>query len=183
MRFFCSRDDLSPNNDLKKRSITWFCGESWKTWSGASVDKAAGSQAAVIFLSREWARQGYEVKVYNFCKGMEGSYEGVEYVDYARFDRNLPHDILIFDKLKKHDFITNDFQHTDSSHVYNIKSPALYGIFNHKKVSSEIFCTGFFASKKGLFADYAPVRISCFPIERGVPLLSLSGQTKYAAKN
>ena len=60
---------------------------------------------------------------------------------------------FIFDKLDDYDFVVYDYQHKDPSHVYNVKSPKLFEIFSREHVYSEIFCTGFFASKKRLFKE------------------------------
>ena len=60
---------------------------------------------------------------------------------------------FVFEKLNDYDFVVYDYQHKDPSHVYNVKSPKLFEIFERKRVYSEIFCTGFFASKKRLFKE------------------------------
>ncbi|MDJ0746492.1 MAG: sugar transferase [Xenococcaceae cyanobacterium MO_167.B27] len=57
----------------------------------------------------------------------------------------------IFDLLESHDCIVYDFQHKDPTHVYNVKSPKLETIFPSERVEQEIFCSGFYASKKDLF--------------------------------
>jgi len=58
---------------------------------------------------------------------------------------------FIFNKLKTNGFIVYDFQYKDVSHVYNIKSTKLSEIFSDKELKN-IFCIGFFASKKNLFS-------------------------------
>jgi len=57
-----------------------------------------------------------------------------------------------FKKLKTKKFISYDYQYTDLSHVYNINSKKLFEIFNQNRINSEIFCVGFFVSKKTLFS-------------------------------
>ena len=57
----------------------------------------------------------------------------------------------IFEQLNKKEFVVYDFQHRDPSHVYNLYSANLPRVFNQEQISSNIFCTGFFASKQGLF--------------------------------
>ncbi|GBF79336.1 Npun_R2821/Npun_R2822 family protein [Aphanothece sacrum] len=57
----------------------------------------------------------------------------------------------IFDKLKDKDFLVYDFQYKDPSHVYNVNSSKLLEIFSQERINQEIFCAGFYASKKGLF--------------------------------
>lgn len=57
----------------------------------------------------------------------------------------------IFEQLKQQDFVVYDFQYKDPSHVYNVNSSQLEKVFNPERISQEIFCAGFYASKKGLF--------------------------------
>ena len=60
---------------------------------------------------------------------------------------------VIFKLLEDHDCIVYDFQHKDPTHVYNVKSPKLETIFPPPRVEQEIFCSGFYASKKDLFSQ------------------------------
>lgn len=79
-----------------KNSIVWYCGKSWESWSPKSFNKGlAGSETAVIYLSKEWARLGYKVTVYNTCKGEEGIYDNVKYVNFDKFNLNDRFDTLI----------------------------------------------------------------------------------------
>lgn len=57
----------------------------------------------------------------------------------------------IFAALDQHDSVVYDFQFTDLSHVYNEASPQLRQVFSAERLQTEIFCSGFYASKKGLF--------------------------------
>jgi hypothetical protein len=58
---------------------------------------------------------------------------------------------FIFDQLDHHDFVVYDFQYKDPSHIYNLSSPKLIEIFSQERINSEIFCSGFYASKRGMF--------------------------------
>ncbi len=58
----------------------------------------------------------------------------------------------LFEQLDHQDFVTYDFQYKDPSHVYNINASQLFKIFTEERLTSEIFCAGCFASKRGLFA-------------------------------
>lgn len=60
---------------------------------------------------------------------------------------------MIFDALDEHDFVVYDFQYKDISHIYNYRSPKLAEVFEKSRLDSEIFCAGFYASKKGLFSE------------------------------
>jgi hypothetical protein len=55
----------------------------------------------------------------------------------------------IFEELNAHDCVVYDFQYKDLTHIYNVNSPKLYEVFPESRLSSEIFCAGFYASKKG----------------------------------
>ena len=57
----------------------------------------------------------------------------------------------MFEQLDDHDFVVYDFQYKDPSHIYNVSSPTLLEIFSQERIESEIFCSGFYASKKGIF--------------------------------
>lgn len=48
-----------------KKSIVWFCGAGFEEWGPHTLDKGmGGSEEAVVYLSRELAKLGYEVTVY-----------------------------------------------------------------------------------------------------------------------
>lgn len=57
----------------------------------------------------------------------------------------------VFDKLNESDFVVYDFQFTDPTKVYNFSSPKLLKVFEQNRINSEIFCSGFYGSKQGLF--------------------------------
>lgn len=56
----------------------------------------------------------------------------------------------IFAELNHHDFVVYDFQYKDLSHVYNGSSAKLTELFTPEQLE-EIFCSGFYASKRGIF--------------------------------
>ncbi|QSJ16328.1 sugar transferase [Nostoc sp. UHCC 0702] len=57
----------------------------------------------------------------------------------------------IFNQLNHNDWVVYDFQYTDLSHAYNISSSKLKEIFTEKQLQTEIFCSGFYGSKSGIF--------------------------------
>ncbi|GFE67403.1 Npun_R2821/Npun_R2822 family protein [Chroococcus sp. FPU101] len=59
----------------------------------------------------------------------------------------------IFKLLDQYDCIVYDFQHKDLTHVYEVASPKLLEVFPQERLQSEIFCSGFYASKKNLFPE------------------------------
>ncbi|MBW4468375.1 MAG: sugar transferase [Pegethrix bostrychoides GSE-TBD4-15B] len=57
----------------------------------------------------------------------------------------------VFAELDHHDWVVYDFQHKDPSHVYDLDSTKLSQIFAPRRIETEIFCSGFYAAKRGLF--------------------------------
>jgi glycosyltransferase involved in cell wall biosynthesis len=105
------RDDLPPpevtgscivrplaSSDLKvatRTTITDFrplfgiyTGQGWERWSPKSIDEGGigGSETATICTAREFAKRGYRSVVFGDCDGMEGVYDGVEYIHYTKWD-------------------------------------------------------------------------------------------------
>ncbi|MEA5571674.1 Npun_R2821/Npun_R2822 family protein [Calothrix sp. UHCC 0171] len=58
---------------------------------------------------------------------------------------------FIFEQLENQDFVVYDFQYKDPTHIFNLKSSKLLEIFTQQQIDSEIFCSGFYASKRGMF--------------------------------
>lgn len=72
---------------------------------------------------------------------------------YMDADTLLLQDVSkIFDQLETHDWIVYDFQHRDVSHVYNCGSSKLLEVFTPQQLDREIFCSGFYAAKRGTFS-------------------------------
>ncbi|MFM6662947.1 MAG: Npun_R2821/Npun_R2822 family protein [Microcystis panniformis] len=59
----------------------------------------------------------------------------------------------VFAQLDNYDCVVYDFQHKDITHVYEVTSPKLLEIFPQERLNQEIFCSGFYGSKKGLFDE------------------------------
>jgi glycosyltransferase involved in cell wall biosynthesis len=79
-----------------KKSVVIYCGASWEDWTPASVlNGIGGSEEAVIYLSQELAKLGWEVTVYNQCGDNGGNYVGVTYKNYWEFNKRDTFHILI----------------------------------------------------------------------------------------
>ncbi len=83
-----------------------------------------------------------------FC-AFDGPFERFIYMDADTLVMNSLD--AVFDKLNELDFVVYDFQFTDPTKVYNFSSPKLLEVFDKNRINSEIFCSGFYASKQGLF--------------------------------
>ncbi len=59
----------------------------------------------------------------------------------------------IFAQLEKNDCVIYDFQHKDLTHVYDVNSSKLTAVFAEQRLKQEIFCSGFYGSKKELFSE------------------------------
>ncbi|MEG5060241.1 sugar transferase [Microcoleus sp. A2-C5] len=86
-----------------------------------------------------------------FC-AFDGPFERFIYMDADTLVMNSLD--AVFEKLNESDFVVYDFQFTDPTKVYNISSPKLLKVFEHNRINSEIFCSGFYGSKQGLFDKY-----------------------------
>jgi 2-polyprenyl-3-methyl-5-hydroxy-6-metoxy-1,4-benzoquinol methylase len=70
-----------------RKSVVIFCGMSWEDWTPPNVlSGIGGSEEAVIYLSKELVRQGWEVTVFNQCGENSGTYDGVVYRNYYEFN-------------------------------------------------------------------------------------------------
>jgi tetratricopeptide (TPR) repeat protein len=78
------------------KSIVIYCGEGVpEPWNPTSVGKGiGGSEEAVIYLSKELVKLGFDVTVYNNC-GDEGYYDGVNYLNHIRLNPKDKFNVLI----------------------------------------------------------------------------------------
>jgi len=94
---FCSlKHQYSKPKVWSDKSIVIFCGEAWEEWASPSVVSGiGGSEEAVIYLSRELQKLGYEVTVFNSCGELAGTYEGVTYREYHEMNPNDTFNIIV----------------------------------------------------------------------------------------
>lgn len=70
-----------------RKSVAIYCGSSWEDWTPASVlNGIGGSEEAVIYLSKELVKLGWEVTVFNQCGENAGTYDGVVYRNHYEFN-------------------------------------------------------------------------------------------------
>jgi len=103
---------------------------------------------------KKWAKSGsqgyHRFGTHRRYCAFEGLFERFLYMDG---DTLLMGDVAsIFSKLKEHDCIVYDFQYKYPSHVYEVNSSKLKKVFSPERIKKEIFCSGFYASKRGLFS-------------------------------
>lgn len=79
-----------------KKSICYYAAIDVHTWSPKSLKTGlGGSEQAIINLTKQWKKQGYEVVVYTNVGSEEGTYDGVEYLNYYRFNNKDKFDIVV----------------------------------------------------------------------------------------
>ncbi|MDZ8051022.1 MAG: Npun_R2821/Npun_R2822 family protein [Aulosira sp. ZfuVER01] len=83
-----------------------------------------------------------------FC-AFDGPFDKFIYLDADTLVMNSL--AAVFEKLDSYDFVVYDFQFKDVSKVYNVNSSKLREIFPQIRINSEIFCSGFYGSKRGIF--------------------------------
>ncbi|MEH1788330.1 Npun_R2821/Npun_R2822 family protein [Nostoc sp.] len=83
-----------------------------------------------------------------FC-AFDGPFDRFVYLDADTLVMNSLD--LIFQKLDEYNCVVYDFQFKHPDKVYNIQSAKLLQVFDENRIKKEIFCSGFYASKKGLF--------------------------------
>ena len=85
-------------NFIKEKSsgkdLVYYCGYTSKIWHPKKQD-VGGSEEAVMNLSKEWARTGWNVTVYNNC-GQEIEVDGVKYKPYWSYNYRDKQDVTIF---------------------------------------------------------------------------------------
>jgi Glycosyl transferase family 8 len=83
-----------------------------------------------------------------FC-AFDGPFDRFVYLDADTLVMNSLD--LVWQKLDAYDCVVYDFQFKYPDKVYNINSNKLLKTFDQNRLHTEIFCSGFYASKKGLF--------------------------------
>jgi glycosyltransferase involved in cell wall biosynthesis len=78
------------------KSVVYYAASQFETWSPKNMDTGiGGSEEAIIYLAKEWVEKGYKVTVYANVGADEGTYDGVEYVNYQRFNPKDKFDVFI----------------------------------------------------------------------------------------
>ncbi|MBD1868569.1 sugar transferase [Cyanobacteria bacterium FACHB-471] len=101
-----------------------------------------------------WQKAGYEpyhrVGTHRRFCAFDGPFDRFLYMDA---DTLLMSPVKpIFEQLNNADWVVYDFQHKDPSHVYDLSSKKLKQVFPQERIKSEIFCSGFYASKRNVFS-------------------------------
>lgn len=108
VRLSYERANFLPKKIWPKKSIVFYCGQSTETWGPDTLDKGmGGSEEAVVYLSRELAKLGWQVTVYNereeeyYDHAPQGSTEAekgikaVGYLPWTLFNPNDEFDVFV----------------------------------------------------------------------------------------
>lgn len=79
------------------KDITYYCGQTQHEWNPemAKTKGIGGSEEAVINLSKEWAKMGYNVTVYNSCGNAPMTCDGVRYEPFWAYNPKDRTDVTI----------------------------------------------------------------------------------------
>lgn len=100
------RELVTEPKEWPKKSIVFLVGAGYEEWGPHTLDKGmGGSEEAIIYLSREMARLGWEVTVYGAVdeKVIDGNYQKdgqpygftVTYLPHREFDRRDKFDVFV----------------------------------------------------------------------------------------
>lgn len=119
-------------------------------------DFATQAWSAHSTAQRVWKEQGRPaMRRANFHRKFccfDGMFDRFLYIDA---DTLLMSSIdEVFEKLNHYNWIANDFQYlSDTSLIFNTDSTELLEQFSLEKLKANIFCSGFFASKKSVYSQ------------------------------
>ncbi|MBW4683611.1 MAG: sugar transferase [Komarekiella atlantica HA4396-MV6] len=94
-----------------------------------------------------------------FC-AFDGPFDRFVYLDADTLVMNSLD--FIFEKLDEYNCVVYDFQFKYPDKVYNVNSDKLLQVFPENRLKTEIFCSGFYASKKGLFDQSKLEELLCY---------------------
>jgi glycosyltransferase involved in cell wall biosynthesis len=91
------RNSRFIKNTTSGKEIVYYCGLTWFEWNPVLFKERGfgGSEEAVINLSRQWAKLGYDVTVYNNCGPDPVTEDGVTYKPFWMFNPKDKVDNLI----------------------------------------------------------------------------------------
>lgn len=91
------RNKYFVKNESSGKDITYYCGQTSHEWNPemAKTKGIGGSEEAVINLSKEWAKLGYNVTVYNSCGNTPMTCNGVRYEPFWAYNAKDKTDITI----------------------------------------------------------------------------------------
>lgn len=91
------RNKYFVKEESSGKDIVYYCGQTIHEWNPemAKTKGIGGSEEAVINLSKEWVKLGYNVTVYNSCGNFPMTCDGVEYKPFWFYNPKDKTDITI----------------------------------------------------------------------------------------
>lgn len=91
------RNKYFVKKESSGKDIIYYCGQTHHEWNPemAKTKGIGGSEEAVINLSKEWVKLGYNVTVYNSCGNQPMTCDGVKYEPFWAYNPNDKVDITI----------------------------------------------------------------------------------------
>jgi tetratricopeptide (TPR) repeat protein len=98
--FVLQLSNSKPIKEWKDNEIVYYASfgqKHFEEWTAKNLESGiGGSESAVIYLSKEWVKQGYRVVVYCDCGNDAGIYDGVEYRHYNTINFKDKFSTIIF---------------------------------------------------------------------------------------
>jgi len=89
------RKQFTPAKVWPEKSIVYYCGKGFEKWDETNLEKGiGGSETAVINLSKEWVKRGYQVTIYG-DPHTEHETDGVTWLPYWKWNPKDSFDTLI----------------------------------------------------------------------------------------
>lgn len=91
------RNQKIIKTETSGKDIVYYCGQTSFDWNPElfKTKGFGGSEEAVVNLSKQWAKKGYNVTVYNSCGTEPSVHDGVTYKPYWMFNYRDACDVLI----------------------------------------------------------------------------------------
>ncbi len=126
---------------------------------GESIDRwekfATRAWKAHTRAQQVWQSRGlpevYRIEMHHKFCSFDGPFDQFVYVDADTLALG-PLD-AVYDKLQDYAWVTNDFQHvSDIKYIFDAPMEELTQVFSPETLKANIFCAGWFASRKGVFS-------------------------------
>ncbi len=124
------------------------------------------------FATQAWTAHSKAQKVWQE-RGVSGIYRLTRHRKYCCFDGPFEKFIFfdadtllmrpidyVYQKLDEYNWVTNDYQYKSAiTYIFDCPEEELLKIFSPETIKSQIFCSGWFASKRGIFDSAMRVKL------------------------